>query len=53
VNGRLLDTLIPNARLVSIADGHLFLITSARDVAPIIATFLNQQVLVSNSESAA
>jgi poly(3-hydroxyalkanoate) depolymerase len=53
VNGRLLATLIPNARLVTTADGHLFLITSAREVAPIIATFLNQQALVSDSESAA
>jgi pimeloyl-ACP methyl ester carboxylesterase len=46
VNGRILATLIPNARLVSIADGHLFLITSAREVAPIIATFLNQRAFV-------
>jgi pimeloyl-ACP methyl ester carboxylesterase len=43
VNGRILATLIPNARLVSIADGHLFL---AREVAPIIATFLNQRAFV-------
>ena len=44
VNGRILATLIPNARLVSIADGHLF--PSAREVAPIIATFLNQRAFV-------
>jgi poly(3-hydroxyalkanoate) depolymerase len=39
-NGRLLATFIPNAQLVTIADGHLFLLTSARECAPIIADFL-------------
>jgi pimeloyl-ACP methyl ester carboxylesterase len=43
-NGRLLAKLIPNARLVTIADGHLFLLTSARECAPIIADFLLGQV---------
>jgi poly(3-hydroxyalkanoate) depolymerase len=40
VNGRLLAALIPNARLVTIDDGHLFLLTSATECAPIIARFL-------------
>jgi poly(3-hydroxyalkanoate) depolymerase len=39
-NGWLLAKLIPNARLVTIEDGHLFLVTSARECAPIIAHFL-------------
>jgi poly(3-hydroxyalkanoate) depolymerase len=49
-NGQLLAKLIPNARLVKIDDGHLFLITSARECAPIIAHFLNDEV--SPNESA-
>jgi pimeloyl-ACP methyl ester carboxylesterase len=40
VNGRLLAALVPHARLVTIADGHLFLVTSARECAPIVADFL-------------
>ncbi len=40
VNGRLLAALIPNARLTTIADGHLFLVTSRRECAPIVADFL-------------
>ena len=40
VNGRILAGLIPNARLVAIEDGHLFLVTSARESARIIGEFL-------------
>jgi poly(3-hydroxyalkanoate) depolymerase len=40
VNGRLLASLMPQATLVTVADGHLFLLTSARECAPIIAKFL-------------
>ena len=40
VNGRILARLIPNARLVTIDDGHLFLVTSAHDSAEIISDFL-------------
>ena len=40
-NGRILARLIPNARLVTIDDGHLFLVTSARESAEIISKFLN------------
>jgi poly(3-hydroxyalkanoate) depolymerase len=40
VNGRILAKLIPHARLVTIDDGHLFLVTSAREVAEIVSKFL-------------
>ena len=40
-NGRILAKLIPHARLVTLDDGHLFLVTSAADSADIIAKFLN------------
>jgi len=40
-NGRILASLIPDARLVTIDDGHLFLITSAGVCAPVIAEFLS------------
>jgi pimeloyl-ACP methyl ester carboxylesterase len=40
VNGRILAGLIPDARLVTIDDGHLFLVTSAGRSADIIAEFL-------------
>ena len=39
-NGRILASLIPDARLVTIDDGHLFLVTSARESAATIAEFL-------------
>ena len=39
-NGRILAKLIPRARLVTLDDGHLFLVTSAADSADIIAKFL-------------
>jgi poly(3-hydroxyalkanoate) depolymerase len=40
VNGRILAGLIPDARLVTVEDGHLFLVTSARRSAEIIEEFL-------------
>jgi poly(3-hydroxyalkanoate) depolymerase len=40
VNGRLLTRLIPHARLVTIDDGHLFLLTSARQCGDVISRFL-------------
>jgi poly(3-hydroxyalkanoate) depolymerase len=40
VNGRILASLIPNARLVTIDDGHLFLVTSAGQSAAIVSQFL-------------
>jgi poly(3-hydroxyalkanoate) depolymerase len=41
INARILASLIPNARLVTIDDGHLFLVTSAHDSAEIISDFLS------------
>jgi poly(3-hydroxyoctanoate) depolymerase len=40
-NGRILATLIPDARLVTIDDGHLFLVTSPGESAEIISEFLS------------
>jgi pimeloyl-ACP methyl ester carboxylesterase len=40
-NGRILARLIPNARLVTIDDGHLFLVTNADESAKIISEFLS------------
>ncbi len=42
-NGRLLAKLIPHARLVTLDDGHLFLMTSAHESAQIIAAFLGEE----------
>ena len=39
-NGRILASLIPDARLVTVDDGHLFLVTSAAACAATIAEFL-------------
>jgi poly(3-hydroxyalkanoate) depolymerase len=39
-NGRILAGLLRSARLVTIDDGHLFLMTSARESAAIVAEFL-------------
>jgi pimeloyl-ACP methyl ester carboxylesterase len=41
INGRILARLIPNARLVAVNDGHLFLVTNADDSAKIISEFLS------------
>ena len=41
VNGRILASLIPHARLVTIDDGHLFLVTSASESAAVISEFLS------------
>jgi pimeloyl-ACP methyl ester carboxylesterase len=42
VNGQILARLIPNARLVTIDDGHLFLVTSPCASAKIASEFLLQ-----------
>ena len=42
-NGKILAGLIPDARLVTINDGHLFLVTSAEESAQIISRFLNSR----------
>jgi len=41
LNARILASVIPDARLMTINDGHLFLVTSAGRVAAIIAEFLS------------
>src|SRR5262247_1848490 len=38
-NGRIMTRLIPKAHLVTLDDGHLFLLTSARESAQLIAEF--------------
>ena len=43
VNMRLLAWRIPNSELHIIDDGHLFLITRAQSVAPLIMTFLSEE----------
>jgi poly(3-hydroxyalkanoate) depolymerase len=40
-NGRILASLIPDGRLVTIDDGHLFLVTSAGESAAMISEFLS------------
>jgi pimeloyl-ACP methyl ester carboxylesterase len=40
-NGRILASFIPDARLVTTGDGHLFLVTSASESAEIISEFLS------------
>ena len=42
-NGRILAKLIPGARLVTIDDGHLFLVTSAKQCAELVSEFLNKR----------
>jgi poly(3-hydroxyalkanoate) depolymerase len=42
VNGRLLTSLIPNSRLYTIDDGHLFLLSRCDDVVPVIRDFLRE-----------
>jgi poly(3-hydroxyalkanoate) depolymerase len=43
INARILARLIPDARLITIDDGHLFLVTSADDSAKIISEFLQRR----------
>jgi poly(3-hydroxyalkanoate) depolymerase len=40
INGRILAKLIPDSRFVTIDDGHLFLLTSAKQAAGVISEFL-------------
>ena len=42
VNARIMQRLIPNARLHVYPDGHLGLVTSAKTLAPLIANFLGR-----------
>jgi len=43
-NGHILARLIPNARLVTIDDGHLFLVTSPDRSAGLVSHFLTQEI---------
>jgi pimeloyl-ACP methyl ester carboxylesterase len=40
INARILASLIPRAQLHVVDSGHLFLVTRAQEVAPIIKRFL-------------
>jgi poly(3-hydroxyoctanoate) depolymerase len=40
-NGRILAKLIPDARLVTLDDGHVFLITNAKRSAELVFEFLS------------
>jgi poly(3-hydroxyoctanoate) depolymerase len=42
VNGRIMAKLIPDSQLVAFDDGHLFLLTSARESARVITEFLEK-----------
>jgi poly(3-hydroxyalkanoate) depolymerase len=44
LNARILEYLIPKAELATFDDGHLFLITSADKVAPVVRRFLTNAV---------
>jgi poly(3-hydroxyoctanoate) depolymerase len=44
VNGRIMARLIPNSRLHVFDDGHLGLLTSAAELAPIVKEFLLQEM---------
>jgi len=44
-NAEMLAHLIPHARLFTIDDGHLFLITRANEVAPVIMRFLAEPMI--------
>jgi len=43
VNGRIMAWLIPKSRLHIFDDGHLGLVTSAEELAPIVCAFLNEE----------
>lgn len=42
INARVHALLLPNARLCVVEDGHLFLLTKAREIAPVISQFLDE-----------
>ena len=47
VNGKILARLIPHARLEVVPGGHLFLVSKAREVMPLIQSFLAESDAVS------
>jgi pimeloyl-ACP methyl ester carboxylesterase len=42
VNGRIMAKLIPDSQMVTLDDGHLFLLTSAQESARLITEFLGK-----------
>lgn len=42
INGKILETLAPNAKLVMVEGGHLFLVSRAHEVAPLMREFLDE-----------
>jgi len=42
VNARLMASLIPRAQLHVVDSGHLFLLTRAQELVPVITRFLDQ-----------
>jgi poly(3-hydroxyalkanoate) depolymerase len=51
INGRILASLLPNARLVEIDCGHLFLVTRPDEAAAIIAAFLRDAPATADAEA--
>ena len=50
INGRILAALLPNAKLVEVNCGHLFLLTRADEVAAIIDSFLRDAPATANAD---
>lgn len=53
INGQILAGLMPNARLEIVEGGHLFLVSRAEKIAPIMRNFLDEVALKSVSKKAA
>ena len=51
INGRILATLLPNARLVEIDCGHLFLLTRPDQTVAIIEPFLRDAPAAADAEA--
>ena len=51
-NGRILAGLMPNARLVTIDDGHLFLLSRIPDIVPVISAFSAEEPATVRSDHA-
>jgi poly(3-hydroxyalkanoate) depolymerase len=51
INARLMQRLIPNARLRVFHDGHLGLLTQARELAPVVAQFVAEKPRPDPSQS--
>jgi poly(3-hydroxyalkanoate) depolymerase len=51
INGRILAALLPNARLVEIDCGHLFLLTRPDEAAAIIASFLRDAPATADADA--